>query len=76
MPKTSDASSFTRFQKLNAQSISTTKKPTQSSLPQLTKMAPSVVAPVTKASQVAATASPKNIIVALGALKVNTKKRG
>lgn len=76
MPRTPDASSFTRFQGINAQSVTTTKNPTQSSLPPLVKVAPSVVAPVTKTTEVAASAAPKSAVIALGAIKVNTKKRG
>lgn len=76
MPKTSDASSFTHFQKVAAQSVQTTKNPTQSSTPALSKIAPSVVAPIARASAVAVSSSPNNVVVVLPTVKVNTKKRG
>ena len=76
MPKTSDASSFTRYQKLNAQSITTTKNATQSSAPSVALTMSGSVAATLKASAVAASVAPSTSIVALSNLKGNTKKRG
>ena len=72
MPKTADASSFTQFQKINAQSIKTTGKPTVSSAVSAT----TTVASLVKASAVAAAAAPKTAIGTISDLKGNTKKRG
>lgn len=72
MPKTADASSFTQFQKINAQSIKTTGKPTVSSAISAT----TTVASIVKATAVAASVAPKSAITATSNLKGNTKKRG
>lgn len=76
MPRTPDASSFTQFTKVNAQSIQTTKTPTASSVPSIATLLKGVVASTVKASTVAVSASPQSAIVATSALKANTKKRG
>ena len=77
MPRVSDASSFTTFRRVNAQSIATTGKPTQSSVPSLSKTSQrTVVGATTKASDVAKTVSPITAILATGRNKVSTAKRG
>lgn len=76
MPRTADASSFTRYQKLNAQSIVTTKKPTQSSVPSATLVLNGTIGATLKATAVAAAVSPKTAAVSIATTIVNTKKRG
>lgn len=77
MPSVPDASSFTRFKKIGAQTISTaTKNPTKSSLPSAALVLNGTVGATVKASTVAAKASPSTSIVATSALKGNTSKRG
>jgi hypothetical protein len=72
MPKTSDASSFTHFQKVNAQSLTTTGKKTASTAVPVVN----IVAAIAKASVVAAAAAPKTTIVEVSKLVTSTKKRG
>lgn len=72
MPKTADASSFTQFQKVNAQSLQTTAKVVVTTA----VSARTTVASIVKASAVAASAAPKTAIAALSTLITNTKKRG
>lgn len=77
MPRVSDASSFTRLQKLSAQTISTaTKKPTASSVPSASIVSKSAVSAVIKASAESKKATPIISVLATSIIKVNTSKRG
>lgn len=76
MPRVSDASSFTRFQKINAQSLTTTGKPTQVSVASIATTLNGTVGATAKASVVAAVAAPKTAVTATSVTIVNTKKRG
>lgn len=76
MPRVSDASSFTANRRLNAQSITTTGKPTQSSVPSVARVSTGVIGTVVKASAIAASVSPATSIVATATTKKSTQKRG
>ena len=77
MPRTADASSFTRLQGLAAQTISTaTKKPTASSVPSASVVSAGKVTALIKASDESKSASPVTSILATSTKKGNTGKRG
>lgn len=77
MPRVPDASSFTRFQKVAAQSISTAgKKPTASSVPSVSTVLKGVTAAVVKASEESKKISPSTSILATSTKKGDTSKRG
>ena len=70
------ASDFTRYVNINAQSLAPTKKLTQSSVVPATLTLNGTIGAVVKATTVGAAAAPRTSIVAISAMKVNTKKRG
>lgn len=77
MPRVPDASSFTRHQKIAAQTISTaTKNPTQVSVPSASLVLNGTVGATVKTTTVAAKASPSTSLLATSTLKGNTAKRG
>ena len=76
MPRVPDASTFTRFQLINAQSLAPTGKPTQSSVASATKTLNGTIGSIAKASAVAASAAPKTSVAGTSTLKGNTSKRG
>lgn len=76
MPRVPDASSVTRFHRINAQSLATPYKPSASSVPAATLVSNGTVGATVKASTVAVAIAPKTAIVTTSNTKVNTKKRG
>lgn len=70
------ASDFTRYQKLNAQSLAPTLKLTQASVVPVTLTLNGTIGAAVKASTTAAAVAPKTTVVAQTSEKVNRTKRG
>lgn len=76
MPRVSDASSFTANRRLNAQSITTTGKPTQSSVPSVALVSTGVIGTTVKASAISASVSPATSVAAVANLKSKSSGKG